>query len=224
MTIRESRLFVPTIAASTVFISGFGALNILYALLASSTPKPGLYDYYASSYGDGILLPLAAFLVEWALLNRKPQLVSNIVGAAIGLTLGIILQTLWLLDPDPGVNWTLISPGQFNVAGWYHAAFLTGTLSYFTARTTTLIVTLFHIPNHYSILWPTVSYFITIALFAFLLLIDNSTSDERTLASSSTTSSIAVLSTTGIIAIISLVSFRARARHQQKTRRTMRSK
>lgn len=44
--------------------------------------------------------------------------------AALGTAVGVITQYFWLHDARIETNWTLPSPGNFNLPGWYHAAFL----------------------------------------------------------------------------------------------------
>jgi hypothetical protein len=98
----------------------------------------GLYDFKSATWGDGIILPLLAYFLvrlgSWhkPLERRRERLAVGVVAALCGLG-GALTQIEWLRDPQTVLNWTIPAPGQFNAAGWYHAAFLCGASALFGA-------------------------------------------------------------------------------------------
>lgn len=117
--------------AAGVLLAGFGALNVLYlAHLAAGDRRdglPGLYDYAAATWGDGLLLPVMVGCLVYAAKSLPPrphERVVTAVAAACGAIIGAWTQVDWLRDDTPELNWTLPEPHRFNAAGWYHAAFL----------------------------------------------------------------------------------------------------
>lgn len=116
------------LSASAVGCLGFGVLALLSLAGVGQEDLAGLYTFRSATVGDAILLPLLAYcLVRLAGLHRawqtRERRVVRYAGAA-GLLCGAALQAQWLLDPEPRLNWTLPAPHRFNIAGWYHAAFL----------------------------------------------------------------------------------------------------
>ncbi|MFG1852275.1 hypothetical protein ACGFJT_10590 [Actinomadura geliboluensis] len=87
---------------------------------------PGLFDYPSAYLGDSVLLPVAVALLGGgaralpAAARERSIAATAGAGGAIALT---CLQMLWLLDDDPGRNWTLPSPHRFNIAGIWHAVY-----------------------------------------------------------------------------------------------------
>jgi hypothetical protein len=114
------------------WVLGFGMLNVL--LWFSRKPStndtlPCLYDYYSATWGDGLLLPVAVAAASYALyrartLAGRANLKMMVGCATVGFLIGGAYQALWLLDPNPHLNWMLPAPHHFSFAGWYHAAFL----------------------------------------------------------------------------------------------------
>jgi hypothetical protein len=121
-------IYVALLAAFATFIAGFGAMSLLY--FAGSWPAGlrGLYSFKSATYGDALLIPLmVGILVRTYLLlqNSDDDRVFLLYWAIPGVAIGIFTQWLWLRNPHPALNWTLPAPHTFNIAGWYHAAFLT---------------------------------------------------------------------------------------------------
>lgn len=86
----------------------------------------GLFDYPSAYLGDVLLLPVAAAGLA-ALCHRlgvSPLNGPALAAGAAGLLVGTLTQILWLLDPHPGLNWTLTSPHHFNIAGIWHTFYL----------------------------------------------------------------------------------------------------
>jgi hypothetical protein len=120
---------VGALSAAAVLLLGFGVLNVLYVVVPHPHQLRGLYSYLSSTYGDAILLPLTMFFFAIAIASTARTVrrcVIGGIGALLGLLSGVAVQAAWLADRTPQLNWTLIAPGDFNAAGWYHAIFLCG--------------------------------------------------------------------------------------------------
>jgi hypothetical protein len=127
----------PALLALVVFVAGYGALTSFWWLGTWGSGLPGLYDYRSATLGDGVLLPaLAAALLVVGRSARHPVAHERAWSIAVGLAgaiFGALSQVLWLEDPSPHLNWTLPDAHHFNVAGWWHAAFLTSASGLFAA-------------------------------------------------------------------------------------------
>lgn len=136
----EPRLSPRSIAAAvavTVFISGFGALNVASEIMSFSSKLRGLYSYRSATLGDGLLLPLLAYGLVRAIAiqeawSRRARLVIACAGL-VGGAAGIATQAVWLTSATTPLNWTIPAPHSFNFAGWYHAAFLSIASALFAA-------------------------------------------------------------------------------------------
>lgn len=121
------------IAAAAVFVLGFGALAIASALGLGDPSLPGLTTFRSATTGDGVLLPLMAYVLVRsagpAPHRRPPVVLAGLVGSVVGA----LSQVSWLINPAPRLNWSLPAPGTFNAVGWYHAAFLTAACGFFAA-------------------------------------------------------------------------------------------
>lgn len=122
-------------------VLGFGAMSCLARWGNYPHDLPTLYSYRSATWGDGLLLPMAAasLVVATDLLPARPRerslsRASFIVGALTGLA----TQVAWLRDPSPRLNWTLPTAHHFNTAGWYHAFFLVAASGMFAALWTRL--------------------------------------------------------------------------------------
>lgn len=114
----------PAVAAS---------LALLTTWLVRDWPTDrGLFDYRSATIGYGLLVPLGIAAAVTAASSLEPTDPASPrrgprqhrQGAAAGAGLAIAVQVVWLLDPDPLVNWSLPEAGRFNAAGWIHAACL----------------------------------------------------------------------------------------------------
>lgn len=119
---------VAALVSVAVFAAGFFALNLFWLCDFKSPDLPGLYDYYAATWGDGLFLPIGAGALAFYLCNNKDMIGGkHFVGAAIasivGGLLGAVTQASWLANPDIAPNWTIPEAGHFAPSGWYHAAF-----------------------------------------------------------------------------------------------------
>lgn len=123
---------------------GFGVMNAWW-LAAPHTELPGLYDYASATWGDGLLLPLAIAALWTMVMPTRTSVVlasrvlPSVLGG-IGVLAGGVMQTVWLLDPAPRLNWTLTAAHHFTAAGWYHAGFLAITSGLFLSGTGLLII------------------------------------------------------------------------------------
>ena len=113
--------------AVLVSLLGFGVMNFFYfsSIFDFPKPDPGLYDYKAAVWGDGLFLPLfiAAmyFYVKTEnLIKKKHKNISMIIGTVAAI-IGGIWQLSWLLDENIKINWTIPKKYMFNAAGWYHS-------------------------------------------------------------------------------------------------------
>jgi hypothetical protein len=130
---------VSATVAVTVFICGFGALNVASAVMSFSPKLPGLYSYRSATLGDGFLLPLLAYGLIRAIAiqepwSRRARLVVA-CAALVGGAAGVATQAVWLTSATTPRNWTIPAPHSYNFAGWYHAAFLSIASAFFAAST-----------------------------------------------------------------------------------------
>ena len=119
------------LGAFAMFLLGFGALNVFWHLGNYDPALPGLYDYKAATWGDGLVLSLGAggfcALRTLSPSHSQPALT---VGALL-LLLGAAIQASWLFDQNISLNWTIPEPGRFNAPGLYHAAYFSGCFGFF---------------------------------------------------------------------------------------------
>jgi hypothetical protein len=123
---------------------GFGILCLFWFFGDWNPDLPGLFDYRAATVGDGFLLPLllgvlagAAFALKEQGFKTPPW--SPFLLGALGLTIGLATQAVWLGDDSPEFNWTWEEPHRFRTPGYFHGAFLvtaSAALAYLLARVT----------------------------------------------------------------------------------------
>jgi hypothetical protein len=112
-------------SAAAVVALFFGGLCLLWFLGDHPRHLPGLFDYRSAVLGEGLLLPSALFLLAAA--NRGVPHKADPVPwllAALALVAVAAIQTAWLLDPNPRLNWSWDRPHKFELAGWINAAIL----------------------------------------------------------------------------------------------------
>ncbi|GAA3776213.1 hypothetical protein GCM10022240_29680 [Microbacterium kribbense] len=134
MLVKARALIYGAAAAVLILAAGFGAMSILYMSVPYDHALRGLYSYRSATWGDAVLLPLAGMALIFAIASAKRasrDWVAGMTGCGAGTIGGLLVQRAWLTDPDVNLNWTLPSPGHFNVAGWYHAVFLVLMSSFF---------------------------------------------------------------------------------------------
>lgn len=133
--------------ALLVFFLGFGMMNILWLCysLSGNVTKPGLYDYYAATIGDGICLPIMAYSGLSYIYNCQTTRYKYIelITGIISVFFSIGMQISWLLDDKIKTNWTIPRVHYFNLAGWYHAVFFVFMITF----TVNLIVRMYSIPS-----------------------------------------------------------------------------
>jgi len=119
--------FRSILIAVLVSLLGFGVMNFFYfsSIFDFPKPDPGLYDYKAAVWGDGLFLPLFVaamyFYVKTEnLIKKKHENISMIIGTVAAI-IGGLWQLSWLLDENIKINWTIPEKYMFNAAGWYHS-------------------------------------------------------------------------------------------------------
>jgi hypothetical protein len=131
------------IVGGATWALGFGVLLAFWLGSRSWSDLPGLFNYRSATVGDGLLLPLfaGALVCTAVLLGPAPgDRRWSGLAAVLGGCVAAATQVLWLLDPDPRLNWTLPEPHHFNAAGWYHAAFLVAASAAVAALSTLVLV------------------------------------------------------------------------------------
>lgn len=117
-----------------VLFVGFFAMLMLWLFGGFVDHPRGLFSFLSATWGDGLCLPLMAGAL--ALLNRRmtvpPSLVLRRTAAIIGAGVGALTQLVWWLDPNPGLNWSLPAPHNFNTPGIVHALFFVLASSLFS--------------------------------------------------------------------------------------------
>ena len=106
-----------------VFLLGFGVLNIFWIFDPQIPSLPGLYDYMAATWGDGLFLPIGAGALVYYFLSNKNCCRNSIYAFSflaflIGVLIGGLSQWSWLANENIEVNWTIPQPGYFTSAGW----------------------------------------------------------------------------------------------------------
>lgn len=117
------------VAAGAVLVAGFISLIVLYSAVPHTRVLPGLFDFLSATWGDGVAMPAMTGALVFAsgrLPAARRDLLVGTGAGLLGACLGIATQVEWLRNPSPGLNWTLPRPHHFNLAGVYHAVFLTG--------------------------------------------------------------------------------------------------
>jgi hypothetical protein len=197
-----------------VFVAGFGVLNVLALTLEYDTDLRGLGDYSSATWGDAVLLPLAAFLLVSVVVGSTMTRVDRFVGAAgaaLGVLVGTTVQAAWLADPSPELNWTLIAPGVFNAAGWYHAAFLVAVAGLFGGCAAIILCMAIgrQLARRSAVL--VVLGVLALVAFGVLLVLDNADLD-RSASFATLISTGGGLAVAAAIAVLALVSLRRRVR------------
>jgi hypothetical protein len=121
------------VLALVVFLAGYGALTVYWFAAPQPGTFRGFYDYPSAVWGDGLLLPLSAGALAYAIghLPKPKQHLPAAAGAIIGCVIGGLVILGWVSDANPGLNWTMPAAGQLNEAGKWHAVFLVGASALF---------------------------------------------------------------------------------------------
>jgi hypothetical protein len=141
---------ISLLAAVTVFLIGFGALLVFYALSSKATDLPGLFAYKSATWGDSLALPTMTGALVFAAMQLPPTRRERLWATAAalgGLLLGAGTQLQWLRDDHPHLNWTLPRPHHFNAAGIYHGLFLTVMCGVIAALWVVLLLRLVNAPS-----------------------------------------------------------------------------
>ena len=136
----EKAQYIPVIAAiviaAAIFFFGFGVLNLFWVFDSKNPLLPGLYDYHAATWGDGLFLPIGAgaltyYVARNARLISKSARIAASAAVFVGAAVGALVQWSWLADESIAVNWTIPQPNVFAPSGWYHAIFFACALAFF---------------------------------------------------------------------------------------------
>jgi hypothetical protein len=101
------------LTGSAVFVSGFGAVWLMWTIGEHAPELPGLTSYQSATWGDGLLLPIASASLVYAIRRLPPahrEVLWCSAAAVLGALTGAATQVFWLLDPSPRLNWTLPAP------------------------------------------------------------------------------------------------------------------
>ncbi|WP_269936668.1 hypothetical protein [Arthrobacter sp. HY1533] len=117
---------LPILCGLLMLFIGFVPMAVFYQFGRYDTSTPGLYAYKSATWGDAVLLPsLVAVLVYQIQRLPSPHQKSHRIWSLLIASIGSSAVVLgWLLDPEPGLNWTIPRPHVLNFAGSWHAAFL----------------------------------------------------------------------------------------------------
>ena len=152
VTMRCRIVMTPVLTALAVFLTGFGALLVFYALTPHAAILPGLFNYKSATWGDGLALPAMMGGLVFATLQlrrvRRERLYASLAAFG-GALLGAGTQVEWLRDDHPRMNWTLPRPHHFNAAGIYHGFFLTAMCGLTAASWSILLFRLANSPHPY---------------------------------------------------------------------------
>lgn len=135
--------FAPLTVGLTVLLTGFLPLALLWRFGGYTHPR-GLFYYDSASWGDGLLLPLAAAALVW--LNQQLPFTAGgtvrAIGALAGFAAGVGVVSSWITDSEAVSNWTMPEAHELNFPGYLHAGFLIGASTLFAALWTEFFVSL----------------------------------------------------------------------------------
>lgn len=133
--IQKDAIIKGIIVGLSMFVLGFGVLYIIYFNFATDNTLPGLFDYYASTIGDGFCLPLLAFSLTCFTENNIKYINNtskrHVIIALVGGVIGVIVQLSWVMNENISLNWSIPRAHHFNIAGWWHAFFFVFVFSTF---------------------------------------------------------------------------------------------
>lgn len=200
------------IAAAGTFAAGFGTMRVLYAGAEHPPELKGLFAYRAATWGDAILLPTMAGSLSVSISQlapaRQERAIAGLAGV-FGLAAGALSQVGWLMDPHPGLNWTLPRPHHFTAAGWYHAAFLSAGSAAFAGATALAVTRAAQAPAVPGRVWRSlVAAATATAAFGGLVIYDNA--DTRTTTASRATGAAGIAGAAALGALILLAKRRSR--------------
>ena len=136
--------------AGVVLAAGFVALAVLDSVVSRPRGLPGLFHFLSATWGDGLALPVMSGALVFAIVRlpgTRHELPVSVGAGLLGASLGIATQVQWLRDDSPRLNWTLPRPHHFNVAGVYHAVFLTAMSALTAALWTLVLLRLVRVPG-----------------------------------------------------------------------------
>jgi len=200
------------LAAAGTFAAGFGTMRVWYSGAEHPPELNGLFAYKAATWGDAILLPTVAGCLAVSISQlapaRREREIAGLAGV-FGLAAGAFSQVGWLMDPQPGLNWTLPRPHHFNAAGWYHAAFLSAGSAAFAGASALIVARAAHAPAIPGRVWRSlVAAAAATAAFAGLVIYDNV--ETRTTTASRATGAAGMAGAMALGALLMIAKRRSR--------------
>jgi hypothetical protein len=124
-------LATPAIVYAVAVLPGFVTLALLGSLGSYPSGLKGFWDYSSGTVGDALLVPLlvAALTLQAGQLagfKARNELAVGAVAASCGLLAGAAVPISWVLGGDTKPFWMLPRPHHYDLAGWVHAAYLSG--------------------------------------------------------------------------------------------------
>ncbi|WP_165056801.1 MULTISPECIES: hypothetical protein [unclassified Adlercreutzia] len=139
-------------AAFVMFLFGFAALNAFWVFGEYDPRLPGLYDYYAATWGDGLFLSVGAgALVAWSCANPASKWIRHVscIFSAVAFVGALYIQYTWVADDEIGLNWTIPQVHCFNMAGIYHALYFSACFAFFSYFFTCFFLTGVHVTRRH---------------------------------------------------------------------------
>jgi hypothetical protein len=219
---QERAVVNAVVAAGAVLVAGFISLTVLYSEVPHTRALPGLFNFLSATWGDGLVLPVMTGLLVFASgrLPRAPRDVLAGTGAAlIGASLGIATQVEWLRDPSPRLNWTLPQPHHFNLAGVYHAVFLTALCAVAAGLWTLVLLRLAWAPGRLAVCRDAVAASVLAALagVVFVVLLVADSLPDRSQAGTATVTVAG--GGVGLVLVVTALMTAARISRGQRLRR-----
>jgi signal transduction histidine kinase len=225
MPSKQGRAVVNAVAvAGVVLVAGFVTLAVFYSAVPHARGLPGLYHFLSATWGDGLALPVMSGALVFA-IGRLPgaphELPVTIAAGLLGACLGIATQVQWLRDDSPRLNWTLPRPHHFNVAGVYHAVFLTAMCTLTAALWTLVLLRFARVPGRLARRCDAIAASLLAAMaglvFVVLLVLDSLPGRSRAGAATLTVTGVGV----GLVLVVTAIVATVRLGRNKRRRRVM---
>jgi hypothetical protein len=222
---QQKRAFLDAaVMAGAVLAAGFVTLMVFYLAAPHARALPGLFQFLSATWGDGLALPVMTGALVFA-VGRLPagphELPVSIGAALLGASLGIATQVQWLRDSSPRLNWTLPRPHHFNVAGVYHAVFLTAMCALAAALWTAALLRFAQAPGRLAARRDAIAAVLLAALagilFVTLLVADSIPDRSRASTATVTVAGVGV----GLVLVVTALMAAARVIRAQRQRRLL---
>jgi hypothetical protein len=119
------RTWVPGIVLA--FLAGM-VLPVWWLTSVHPRGVAGLGAYPSAWLGDPMLLPGGLLVLVIGIRKLPPAQRERVFardGALVAAVISVIMQAMWYADPTTRRNWTRPRPGDFDMAGWWHAVYFT---------------------------------------------------------------------------------------------------